>query len=365
MFLPGFGNRPELLVGRAEQVADFEAALAAPPGHPGRASLYVGQRGMGKTALLLELATRASASGFVVAQVTASEQMLDEILQLIQLGGAEYVESGKKIKGFTAGALGFNVGLTFTDEVARNYGFRVKLSLLCDALAEHGRGVAILVDEVTASSAQMRELATTYQHLRGEEKNIVTAMAGLPTSISSVLNDNVLTFLNRAHKVHLGPVSLNETAAFYMQAFERAGKKITADVLDSAVRATRGYPYLLQLIGFYILRLAGGKAQITSDIVKLAVTNSKREMAEAVYEPSLRPLSRKDLAFLRAMAHDTGPSQIVDIRQRMGVSGATVQQYRKRLIAADIIAPVRRGEVTFTLPYLGEYLASGEILGPE
>jgi DNA-binding IclR family transcriptional regulator len=62
------------------------------------------------------------------------------------------------------------------------------------------------------------------------------------------------------------------------------------------------------------------------------------------------------MEFLRAMAQDDGVSAIADVRRRLGASHATAQQYRARLIAAGLVAPERRGELSFTLPYLGEYL---------
>lgn len=355
-FLPSFGNRPVELVGRDAEVSEFMEALAGPVGHPNRATLYIGQRGMGKTALLMELAERASSAEFVVARVIAGERMLDEILELIQIGGAKHVPAGKKLKGFTVGALGFSLGLTFSDEVRRDYGFRVKLSLLCDVLADAHRGVLILVDEVTPTSPQMRELAAAFQQLRGEGKNIAMALAGLPAAVSSVLNDDVLTFLNRAHKVQLGPVPLNDVAVFYAQTFTRLGKEIAAEVLQRAAEATLGYPYLLQLVGFHIMRVLGDGGAITENVVDLAAGNARRAMADTVYLPALRGLSRRDRQFLEAMAVDDGPSRTDDIRQRTGMSKANVQQYRGRLIGAGLIAPVGRGEVEFVLPYLGEYL---------
>ncbi|MDR0416928.1 MAG: ATP-binding protein, partial [Propionibacteriaceae bacterium] len=58
-FAPSFGNRPHQLVGRSREVADLVQGLEGPPGHPNRAMVCLGQRGMGKTALLLEFAALA------------------------------------------------------------------------------------------------------------------------------------------------------------------------------------------------------------------------------------------------------------------------------------------------------------------
>ena len=44
-------------------------------------------------------------------------------------------------------------------------------------------------------------------------------MAGLPTVLSSVLNEHVLTFLNRTSKINLEPLRINDIDTYYAQAF--------------------------------------------------------------------------------------------------------------------------------------------------
>ena len=356
-FLPAFGNRPKHIIGRSDVVAAFTEGLSNPIGHQFRATMLIGQRGTGKTALLLEFAAIAEKQGFITARVTANDEMLVEIIQTIQINGEKFVKTPKtKVKSISAGALGFSFGLTFTDETEKKYGFRIKLGLLCDELAKSGKGILILVDEVQTNTSEMKTLATTYQHLIGEGKNIIIAMAGLPSSMSAVLNDDILTFLNRAHKVYLEPLPLNEISVYYAEQFAEQGKTINPEDLDTAVAATRGYPYLFQLIGYYILEYAKSVKVITADIVSLAIIGSKRDMVESIFIAALKPLSANDLNFLRAMAVDHGDSRIKDIIARLGVSQANAQKYRTRLIEARIIAPVKRGELTFLLPFLGEYI---------
>jgi hypothetical protein len=202
----------------------------------------------------------------------------------------------------------------------------------------------------------MREFAATYQHLVGEKKNIAIAMAGLPSSISGVLNDDVLTFLNRAYKAELGPLPLGEIGVYYASVFNELKKKISAPLLHEAVGATRGYPYLLQLIGYYLLSYTGAKTDITDETVMLAIGSAKHDLIENIYRPALKPLSRKDIDFLTAMSADDEYSAISEVQRRMGATTATVQQYRSRLIEAGVIAPIRRGELTYTIPYMNEYL---------
>ena len=225
-----------------------------------------------------------------------------------------------------------------------------------DELEKHGKGVLILVDEVQPNTEQMRSLAATYQHLIGDGKNLAIVMAGLSGSISNVLNDKILTFLNRAQKIYLEPRPYGDVSVAYAKEFAKQGKSISTDRLDRAVKATRGYPYLYQLIGYYILGYAGDKSEIGPEIVEQAVETSKREMIESVFTAVLAPLSRKDVEFLKAMSEDHEASRISEIAARLKVGYPYAQKYRTRLLQAGIITPVGRGVLAFDIPYLGEYL---------
>jgi len=357
IFLPAFGNKPKTIIGRDNIMSEFIEGLSYPVGHRNRAVFLAGQRGTGKTTLLLEFAEIAAKQNFVCARVAATDDMLDEVIQSIQMNGARFVPASKqKVKGVSVGALGFSFGLTFSEEAESQLGFRLKLSMLCDELEKHDKGVLILVDEVQSNTPAMRSLATAYQHLVGENKNIAMVMAGLPSSISAVLNDDILTFLNRAYKVYLEPLPPGEVSIAYMNEFTNLGKTIDANTLDIAVEATKGYPYLFQLIGYYILGFSQNTDVITEDIVGRAIDASKLDMVENIFNAALKPLSQRDRDFLTAMSKDKGDSKISDIKDRINVSRSYAQMYRTRLIEAGVIAASGRGELTFLVPYLGEYL---------
>ena len=125
VFQPTFGNRPDQYIGRDGVIEQFMAGLQEPVGSRNRCTLFFGQRGMGKTALLLELSDRAVKAGYVVARVTAHEGMPKAIIEQFQLNGLQYFKDDKrKLKGVSAGALGFSFGLTFSEAAERQYGFR-------------------------------------------------------------------------------------------------------------------------------------------------------------------------------------------------------------------------------------------------
>ena len=357
IFRPSFGNRPDQLIGRDDVLDKVTEGLQSYRGSAERATLLVGQRGMGKTALLLEIGDRATAMDYVIARVTCNESMLDNLIEMLQRSGEKFIKETKSsIKGFSAGALGFSFGLTFTEEAQRSFGFRVKLEMICEKLAEARKHVLILVDEVTPSVTQMRELASAYQELVGNEADISIVMAGLPSSISDILNYKTLTFLNRAQRVPIGLLPVPEVELYYSTAFSRAGINATADIIKQAAISTKGFPYLVQLMGYYLSKLSeGGKPIDTSALVQ-AENLASDEVGSKVFKAMINPLSDNDLNFLKAIAQHSGTSKIAVLEKRMGISHGTAQTYRKRLMDAGIIFAPRRGELALVMPQLADYL---------
>ena len=356
MFQPTFGNRPDQYIGRDGVIEQFMAGLQEPVGSRNRCTLFLGQRGMGKTALLLELSDRAAKAGYVVARVTAHERMPQDIIEQFQLNGSAFFKDEKrKLTGVTAGALGFTFGLTFSEATERQYGFRSKMSLLCDKLAEKDKGTLILIDEVRTSAA-MREVASAYQELVGDGKNVAIAMAGLPHAISSVLNDQVLTFLNRANKVELGLISTNLIRAYYERAFKSVSITVSDELLDRAALTTRGFPYLMQLIGYYVIQYTEEGGTVDDAIMDKAEKAAMGDMDDNVFKPILSPLSDNDKTFLKAMARQGETASTAKLQAALGKKGPALQPYRKRLLEAGVIEAPRRGELVFAVPYLAEYL---------
>ena len=91
-FVPSFGNRPKNLVRREDILHSFDISLDSVPGSRERAVLLLGQRGSGKTVLLLELAEEAAEAGFVVASPTiAANNMTAHIIEKLADAGKEYL----------------------------------------------------------------------------------------------------------------------------------------------------------------------------------------------------------------------------------------------------------------------------------
>ena len=358
IFVPSFGNRPGQLIGRDEILASFVQGLKSKPGSKERAVIFLGQRGLGKTVLLLELADLARKEGYIVASPTiVSKGMLGRIVEKIQDEGERFIKNSKtKLTGGSLGAFGFSVGLQFSDRDRESKSFSYKLSKLCDALNVQGRGILILVDEVQANDSDLKELIIAYQELVGKNCNIAIALAGLPGAVSGTLNDKVLTFLNRAKKETLTPLKTREVEAFYKQAF----RSLRIDVPDSLrmkmADAAKGSPYMMQLLGHYMSIYADGGKLVSDSILDLVMRRSEADFIQDICQTTLKTLSEVDIAFLRAMSVDADVSRVSDLSERMNAKADYIQIYKRRLLDAGVIEQCGRGLLRFAVPYLRDSL---------
>lgn len=360
-FTPTFGSPPPLLVGRGELIEDFGYALDDGPGAPGRATLYTGARGVGKTVMLNEAEDQAKQRGWLVVSETATPGLLERLTREHLprlLSEVEAPRGGRKLTGFTVTGVG-SVSWANGDRPEIEMGLRRQIEQLTELLAQRETGLLITVDEIHRHvAADMRAFGAIVQHAFREGRDLAFAGAGLPAAVSSLLADEVLTFLRRADRHHLGAVPVAEVAEAIRKPIEDAGKRISEVALGKAAQATGGYPFLIQLIGYHVWNKSRSSTEITDAAVDDAIVAARRRIGSLVLEPSLADISAVDRSFLVAMAADEGPSRLSDIAERLGVSSTYAGQYRLRLIQAELVEPLGRGELVFTMPYLRDYLLS-------
>lgn len=376
-FKPTAGKMPPVLIGRESIVRDFSEALENGAGAPGRLMLITGQRGFGKTVMLTELSKLARNQGWFVISETASTGLCSRLIAELSENKDRntYAEFNPalSISGVASLQLG-SVG--FSKSQPKNIQGKENIALaLHEAIEERlkkvgkGKGVLFAIDEAQAASREdMVALATTVQHIirnedmkdvpDNEKKGIAFIFAGLPSMVDELVNDNVLTFLRRSQRQDLKPVHLREVAYAYVQAVSDSGLMISFDNALQAAKFAQGYPYMVQLIGYYMWQSAWrrGSKEIEAFDIEQGVADSKVAFGEAVCAPAYKGLTDAQQEFVRAMAIDEGISKVADIAKRVGKSISWANKYRASLITAKIIAPAGRGSVSFEIPYFGEYL---------
>lgn len=359
-FHASFGVSPPLLVGRETALEDFTEALDDGPGASGRATLYTGARGAGKTVMLNAVEDRAKERGWLVISETATPGFIARITQqhlprLLREFDPAAVR--RRLTGVSAPLSIGSASWETTEAHLSRAGLRNQLELLTDVLSEHGTGVLLTLDELHHTQQdELREIATAVQHAFREGRELAFAGAGLAASVSDLVNDDVLTFLRRAERHALGSVARSDVERAFREPIRESGRSIGDEALGIMVDGASGYPFLLQLVGAQTWRVHPDADEITTEDATLGVTRARRRLAALVHEPALSGASDIDTSFLLAMAQDDGPSKMADIQHRLGVNANYASQYRRRLIAAELIHRTRHGYVDFSLPYLREYL---------
>jgi hypothetical protein len=207
-YVPGFGVIPPALVGREPEFADIEAALArVRRGIYEQPRLLAGDRGMGKTAVLAELATQSRERGHWAVEVEASRTgnalalLLRDLRALLwdhdrdhRVG--EYARRALSILSAFALVhpnLRLRVdidaapGRADTGDLGTDLGD--VLVAVCETAAAADAALLICVDEVQAMPAeQLGPLFVALQRLARHETEpgrllpILTVLAGLPGS---------------------------------------------------------------------------------------------------------------------------------------------------------------------------------------
>lgn len=358
-FRPSAGANPPFLIGRDALLDEFDDSLEAGPGAPYRLMRITGSRGSGKTVLLNALGKRARKQRWTVIDETATPGFVGNLILALR---AQY--GRRSVKSVELPSIGID-GLGSADlgkvefgETALPMTLRMALTDAIDHIGERhvDRGLLITVDETQgAEVSDLRALATAVQHLVREERNVAVAFAGLPGMTSSLLHDNVITFLRRATPVELGDISLDLVSDAFEDVIRGHGYDITPEALRIATEATHGYPFMIQLVGYNIWRKASGTI-IDAEAARHGAESARLRLGGTVHEPAIEDLSSVDRTYLLAMAQDEGPSRTGDIAHRIGKDIQYAGRYRERLIQAGIIHSSSYGYVDFTIPYLRQWL---------
>ncbi|WP_091032374.1 ATP-binding protein [Microbacterium oxydans] len=355
-FRPTAGAEPPQLIGRAGILDEFRYGLRIRSGAPGLLTIFTGARGIGKTVMLGEAEDAALTHGWMVVSETATRGFLGRIGEAMRAAAEEQGQgpAGRRITGI--GAAGFSITTQLPPE--QQAGWRQVGEKLLRQLDENGTGLVITLDEIHgADRDELAQLAASVQHYIRDGLPIALLFAGLPATVSDLLNEGVATFLRRADRVDLHAAAIDEVESSFADIFAAWEMPLEPVLIRAAAESTGGYPFLIQLIGYHLWQLAESTARpLGAEDVDLALAAAHRRNARVVIEAALSAVSPKDLDFLRAMAEDDIPATTADIGRRLGDKKNTVGNYRARLIASGLIQPAGHGRVDFAIPGLRGHL---------
>ena len=179
--------------------------------------------------------------------------------------------------------------------------------------------------------------------------------------VNDLLDNEVTTFLRRALRRELDNVPLPDVKNAFLETVADSGKTISEKDALEAARQSDGYPYMVQLVGYYMWQSAQrrGSNVITADDVTTGVSDALLAFDDAVCAPALDGTTSAERLFLTAMAEDSpNPTQVGNIVDRTRRSRSWVSKYRAILIKDKLIRPAGHGRLEFAVPHLGQYLQS-------
>ncbi len=356
-FTPEFGKVPAYFAGREQVLSDVLSAFEEQATN--LCALFVGPRGCGKTALLTYLGNEASRLGWVIANVSATPGMLEDIVQRTEESASHLIETlpEKCLTGVNIAGLG---GATWNPRGESEANWRTRMNGLLDRLGEAGVGLLITVDEVDVSLDEMSHLVSTYQHFVRENRKVALVMAGLPFHISSLLSGKNTSFLRRAQRFDLSSLAPYEVEEAFRLTVEEGGRIINEGALAEAVEAINGFPFMLQLLGYRAWRMHPDDAFLSIEDIRAGAQRAQRELEDRIFDVTYAELSKADRAFLAAMVQDEKVTSRADLMGRLGKPSGHISTYKKRLVQSGVIGETLNGDFYFALPGFREYIAGRE-----
>ncbi len=378
-YTPNAGARPPVLVGREDELEEFDVLLhRLEAGHTEKSLIVVGLRGVGKTVLLGEFRQLALDREWHVVEIEVSKwddaqfrrsiaRELRRVLHSIsarsrsqKLRGAMGALRSFTLKVDPEGHLTIGLDADASVGVADSGDLDADLSDLLvgvgEAAREHGTGVVLLLDELHfLSRPQMEALIAAVHKTVQRSLPITAAAAGLP-QIHELVGD-AKTYAERLFKFpSLGRLDGADAREVLREPARQLDVRFGDEALAVGLEFSKGYPYFLQEFGEAAWDLASGSSIDVMDGLRAKLVVQEK-LDSGFFKVRLERTTELQKAYLRAMA-ELGPdaqlaSRVADLLER---TSSECGPTRKQLIDKGLLYATEHGYAAFTVPGFDEYL---------
>lgn len=378
-FSPGAGRRPAALVGRDGELASWRSSLRRlEQGRDAQPAVMFGLRGVGKTVLAGQMALDARDRGWWVAQAEAAgssslrpllgEPLHDVIADLDKPSvGERLLRAIRTLASFRAsydasGAWNFGVDLTTpgpgggADSGQIDRDLRRLLLDVGEAAREHGKGLAVVIDEAQdLSTEELAALCTTAHEAGQRNTPLALVLAGLP-SLPRVLAE-ARSYAERLFTFQeIGALTELDTARALDDPVAAEGVSWEPEALARVADASGGYPYFIQQYGQEAWVAAEG-SPITLTDANLGIARGQRALDTGFFRSRWDRATPAEKSYLRAMAEDAdAPSNSGTVADRLGKSTSALGPVRAKLIAKGLIFAPEHNVVRFTVPTMASFV---------
>ena len=335
-FCLSFGKEPDRYVERADAYSQItETFNSISPSS--NCYLIMGIRGIGKTVLLSTISNdfREDADWVVVS--------LNSGRNLLEMFAAGLYEDANLQKYFIEASLNlskFGIGLNIKKNPPIS-DIQIAIEKMVKIVNDKGKRILLTIDDVTRSK-DMISFACAFQDLTSRRMQIYLLMTGLYENIYNLQRDKRCSFLLRAEKVSMGPLSLIGMKNQYMQTFQ-CGEK---EALKMAA-FTKGYSYAFQALGYIMWD--------KDCSLEEAIPAFDEKMAGYCYEKVWDDLSEKEKEIISLLA-ERGEMRTKDMIAQIGTTDKNFSVQRDRLIKKGVIDGSDRGILRLSLPRFEEFV---------
>ncbi len=327
-----FGKEPSEMVSRPLQKNEMIDAISADqPVY--QAFMITGVRGSGKTVMLTELSDHfRGQDDWLVADLNPERDLLQALAA--RLYGNTEVYSLLKKANVAISLPGIN--LSFDKEPPLT-DVEAVLEVMLTKIRKMNKRLLITIDEVSRNT-HIKEFISAFQIFVRHDQPVFLLMTGLYENIYDLQNDRSLTFLYRAPKIELKPLSFDAMKTRYKKALD-----IDDESAARMSRLTKGYPFAFQVLGYLCWQ-----HEVKEDLDDI-LPEFDQYLDEYVYQKIWSELSNLDKKVLEAMT-DEERVRVMTVREKTGLSSGQMSLYRERLKRKGLIDTSTYGYLAFALP---------------
>ena len=349
----------------------FDVALID-KGSESRAIFITGTRGSGKTALVEQLSQKAERAGWRSIDLGPDHTATALTRALVRADSTTKTiapQMSVSVMGIGGGVGGISTSKTIT------YSADDLQVLLVEACTHEKHGLFVSIDE--AQKVPLDDLSLicgAFQMASRKGGDVILVMAGLPYAYDSVIHHEGCTFMRRAVHERLVLLTRDVARQAFVEAFERIdGLDADSDCIDLLVAQSLGHPYMVQLLGYYLVTLLNDDGAGYGYVATRKDAERTTPLALTAYESrALRPLvdeltasERAYLVAMTAVMEGNHVASTADVARALHKKGSQLSRTRDSLLRNGIVIALERGKIRFNVAYLRDYLSKSHEAGDE
>lgn len=339
-----FGGIPELYLDFNNDAKLYAKRAHREKKHPTYSLFITGVRGSGKTVFMNKVGQQLQK---YEDTIVVTLHNTPDLFRMMYIKLAPFIEKVKKWKpAFSINLPFVSVNFSEANENHDEIYYKIEINKILNALSKLGIRVAFCIDEVSNTPA-IQSLAENFNEWSMNNYQVSVIMTGLLKEVAELSGSHNLTFLVRADRFHVKKLLSVSIAQTYLKVFD-----ITSLQAEQLANLSKGYAYAFQLVGdlMYENMDQGQNFEQAFEQTKISF---KDILFNQAYDVISHELTDIDFEFLFAMSKDNSISSIIKEMQK---SKQYVNAYRTKLIKYDLIKPIIRGKLGFTLPLFREFI---------